>query len=1063
MDPTILTVVLGVISNGLWSLLCVAGHGGLGTVGKRKSGGQEALLGLLTSAMPSDVTIEWDGPPTDKQAIDFLQRPEVEEIIRHVFSVKILEPSDAASLEKARLEFAAALALNCGVLEDQIPNGAQHLFNAIITACERMLDLAVEDGSVLAHDIKSSLRHRILQDEIATLGRSVAMLTGTPRVDIEAIDQFAAKYRSQVAGRHGYITPPYYEAARKVPINDLYVMPQVVPFAKDKEPASHVMGREEYLPLIYHTVLLGNPGGGKSTFAAKLCYDVGTESATPVIAGRRLLAPILVTLRDYGAEKKRSNCSIVQFIEMKSQADYQLPAPAGAVEYLLLTGRAMVIFDGLDELLETHHRQEVSSDVESFCDLYPSAAVLVTSREVGYEQAPLDPRRFDVYKLAPFNDAQVKQYVDKWFSADHDLTPGERGRLVSSFLAESKSVPDLRSNALMLSLLCNIYRGENYIPRNRPDVYEKCANMLFERWDKSRGLRISLPFEAQVRPTMQYLAFWIYTAEQLQAGVTEVKLVEKAAEYLRKRQYDDSDEALAAAREFIAFCRGRAWVFTDTGTTKDGDRLYQFTHRTFLEYFAAGYLVRIHPTPGSLSKTLQPRIARREWDVVAELAFQSQGKSVEDASDKLLLALIVRARASDAVKRWNYLSFAARCLEFMIPAPRIVREITKTVYEFALDSATETREVRQQTSSSARANTRVDLQSVVGALLAVAADNRAVVGDVIEKLLIDAACNAAEARASVALELGLNLVSTLVREQRTPQESAVRHWEAVQARICAACQERIRKLSVNGFATCFDAYSRRVVSMSELVQWHGANGIFRTCSRRILSESDMSVASRMLMAISAGRHDTARTEDLISIVEVGRILLAIDPPWISRSTLARYASHELDFAFARFTEMQYGWQNYLNQERPDPAVPNNDLLFGVLVMFAAQFEMYEEPMRRHSTHLQFDELLLGSVAELIVVRSAHRITQSITATAENALPDLISTVVVARLSSATYLPRIRSRSSGRQDRLSRYLEMLPQPEAAISNLESSLHGLRLTAPQLRLILRWSAGQLNLVA
>ena len=44
---------------------------------------------------------------------------------------------------------------------------------------------------------------------------------------------------------------------------------------------------------------------------------------------------------------------------------------------------------------------------------------------------------------------------------------------------------------------------------------------------------------------------------------------------------------LVAAREFVEFCRGRMWVFTDAGTTVSGQRLYGFTHRTFLEYFAA--------------------------------------------------------------------------------------------------------------------------------------------------------------------------------------------------------------------------------------------------------------------------------------------------------------------------------------------------------------------------------------------------------------------------------------------------------------------------------------------
>jgi predicted NACHT family NTPase len=245
---------------------------------------------------------------------------------------------------------------------------------------------------------------------------------------------------------------------------------------------------------------------------------------------RRQLSPILVVLRDYGAEKKARNCSILQFIESTSNSNYQTQSPGGAFEYLLLNGHVLVVFDGLDELLDTRYRQEISSDVEAFCNLYPSVPVLVTSREVGYEQAPLDETKFEIFQLSPFTEEQVRNYAYKWFGADPEFGLEQRKQKTEAFLQESRIAPDLRSNPLMLALMCNIYRGENYIPRNRPDVYEKCALMLFERWDRMRGINASLPFEAHIRPTMMYLAHWIYSEDTLQGGVTEQRLIAYSAE-----------------------------------------------------------------------------------------------------------------------------------------------------------------------------------------------------------------------------------------------------------------------------------------------------------------------------------------------------------------------------------------------------------------------------------------------------------------------------------------------------------------------------------------------------
>ena len=135
-------------------------------------------------------------------------------------------------------------------------------------------------------------------------------------------------------------------------------------------------------------------------------------------------------------------------------------------------------------------------------------------------------------------------------------------------------------------------------------------------------------------------------------------------------------KARRAAQDFIGFCTGRAWVFTDTGTTAEGEKLYQFTHRTFLEYFSATYLYSVHPTAPELAKALLPHIAKQEWDVVAHLAFQILSRRVQGAGDKLLSGLVEGADWAPSAERWNILLFAARCLQSIVPSPAVRREVT---------------------------------------------------------------------------------------------------------------------------------------------------------------------------------------------------------------------------------------------------------------------------------------------------------------------------------------------------------------------------------------------------
>jgi len=593
-----------------------------------------ALKPILEKAIVSlaKTTNAEDTRQTEKLRL-FLVSPEVGGIVRQIYASQLTDRAEF--LEPIRAELLASLSLQLHKPEEGLDELAYCLFDLLLKACDEALTLSIDNGVLSAHEAKSELRSRLLLDELKGIRKNLDLLSAPSKPDITAFIKFEESYRRQVADRHQYIVPPNFDKTRKIPIDEVYVCPSFLTIPNKKGEESETLDLSKFLAAAYRAVLLGNPGGGKSTFSLKFCHDLAADYAKRLFSGRQV-TPILVILRDYGAKKKTKTCSILEFIEATAKSNYQVPPPQGAFEYMLLNGRSVVVFDGLDELLDTSHRQEISCDIESFCNLYPSVPMLVTSREVGYEQAPLDRSKFDVFRLSPFSNQQVREYVGKWFATETDLILEQRERRTKTFVEESEIVSDLRANPLMLALMCNIYRGENYIPRNRPDVYEKCALMLFDRWDKSRGINVHLPFEVHVRPTMMYLAHWIYDDEALQGGVTENKLIFKATEYLCPRRFEDRDEAERAARGFIEFCRGRAWVFTETGTTKDGERLYQFTHRTFLEYFCAGHLARMHETTNKLWAVLRYRIAKREWDVVAQLTFQIKNKNSEGAGDRLL-------------------------------------------------------------------------------------------------------------------------------------------------------------------------------------------------------------------------------------------------------------------------------------------------------------------------------------------------------------------------------------------------------------------------------------------
>lgn len=142
---------------------------------------------------------------------------------------------------------------------------------------------------------------------------------------------------------------------------------------------------------------------------------------------------------------------------------------------------------------------EMASIIERFCTGFPKARVVVTSRIAGYSNGRLDPALFSAYRIIEFDHARVKQFVRHWFALTEPLHGSSAEQLATAFLRESEVVSELRSNPLMLSLLCLLYRGEGYIPRNRATIYGNCSNMLFDRWDRVRGIAAPLRIGRQPR------------------------------------------------------------------------------------------------------------------------------------------------------------------------------------------------------------------------------------------------------------------------------------------------------------------------------------------------------------------------------------------------------------------------------------------------------------------------------------------------------------------------------------------------------------------------------------
>lgn len=648
------------------------------------------VLRKATAPVPIDLS-ETDA----MRVLEFLSTPDFSQIAFELAAIKVA----SSRRQQARLRTAltatleASLVANGAIGPDNGRVVAERLIGELDLGVTKTLEELGAPGSLKSRPLVPVLV-KTASSRAEAIVRNGEFLAGCK--SLADYHTFAQEFKDSVKGLNSGLRVPHTGNKKVVGWRSLYVQPKLVPASRDgtnDEDSSTTEPRgephryltfelEDILNSNLRTVILGDPGGGKSTLSSKVAYDL----ATGVRWHHRATVPFLVILRDFAPHLATSKKTLVSHLEALCRDPYGVEPPEGAVEYLLLNGRAVVILDGLDELIDVSLRSRVVLAVEAFANRFPMTQILVTSRRVGYDKAPLNEELFPIAGLAQFSASQVADYARKWFRLDETHLRHERDGLASAFLGESELVADLRSNPLLLSLMCGIYAAENYIPRNRPEIYEKCAVMLFDLWDKQRGIKVPLAFNAHIRRALQSLALWLYSDQSRQEGLTRDRLTAYMTEYLHGRRFESEDEAEDAAESFIDFCTGRAWVLADVGSSSD-QPIYAFTHRTFMEYFAASQLTRLHTNASALYEELRSHISLAEWDVVCQLALQILGAKVEDGADDFLMLLVQDAeRLPDhSLEKVSIVSFLTRALAFVVVRPAVVRRIV--VLSYHLDPA----------------------------------------------------------------------------------------------------------------------------------------------------------------------------------------------------------------------------------------------------------------------------------------------------------------------------------------------------------------------------------------
>ncbi|WP_199312490.1 NACHT domain-containing NTPase [Limnothrix sp. FACHB-881] len=321
-------------------------------------------------------------------------------------------------------------------------------------------------------------------------------------------------------------------------------------------------------------MVLGRPGAGKTTFLKYLTIACLDEK----FLGD--LVPIFVTLKEWAEFPGEPN--LLNYIS-RQWSDCGIADAESVLYQCLKNGRALVLLDGLDEVLAAHTNRTIR-EMRDWVDRFPGNHILATCRIAAKEYTF---ERFTEVEVADFSEEQIQEFVTDWFTHHQDLSKIER------FLVRLKNerpILELASNPLLLTLLCLVFGESGDFPTNRAKLYEEGVDLLLKKWDGKRNIQRDQVYKnLSINRKEDLLSQLALATFQEGAYFFDQRVAEdQIMDYIHNLpDAKDDPEALRLDSEAIL----RSIVAQHGLLTERARGVYSFSHLTFHEYFAAREIV----------------------------------------------------------------------------------------------------------------------------------------------------------------------------------------------------------------------------------------------------------------------------------------------------------------------------------------------------------------------------------------------------------------------------------------------------------------------------------------
>ncbi|MFF3674755.1 NACHT domain-containing protein [Streptomyces sp. NPDC002120] len=562
-----------------------------------------------------------------------------------------LGPLDAQALYAADLD-PAALAAAVPPPPSGLAPAAEALYGRLVRLC---CEHAVEHATTLpGFGARTDVE---LVRRTGELARAVDRLGAAEDGTAYAFEERYAEYIARTHGRLQLFGLTLSRSRPEWPLDLAYISLAVsgdqLPLPGEPEVHQTPVRAEQALASADRVLLRGPAGSGKSTLVQWLALNAARQTGGPWST----CVPFVLRLRSFTAPG-----ALPLPEDFLRACGVPLSAPPGWVEDLMLSGRALVLVDGVDEVPQ-RLRARTEAWLRSLVSAFPKARYVVTTRPSAVPEDWLAGLGFATQSMLAMEQKDIRAFVAHWHAAAR-----AQGQEVDAYeaslleaVASRRDLARLATNPLMCALLCALNQDRRMqLPRARKELYDAALDMLLVRRDTEREIDgvegVYLTRDEQIA-LLQRLAYWLIRNGQLEAGRDEA--VELLGEWLESMP---QVRAQGGAEQVFTHLLIRSGLLLEPVPGS-----VVFVHRTFQDYLGAKAAVESRDF-GVLVRNAHDDT----WDDVVRMAV---GHARPDERSRLLRGLMRRA---DKVKGAHnrLVLLAAACLEH---APELDRDVSAAV------------------------------------------------------------------------------------------------------------------------------------------------------------------------------------------------------------------------------------------------------------------------------------------------------------------------------------------------------------------------------------------------